>query len=74
MEQHAAHWRIRSSNRVRWLIFDPVLDTTGSWSLGVVEAENEDNCARSRYRGPAVASRTAEIEVGKLLAGFVRTR
>lgn len=54
------------------VIFGPVLDATGSWGLGVVEAEDE---VRAFAAGdPAVTTGTAQIEVGKLLAGFVRPR
>jgi hypothetical protein len=51
-----------------------VLDDTGSWGLGVVEAEDEDQLRGFAARDPAVTSGTANIEVGKMLAGFVRPR
>ena len=40
MERHAAYWRpfVESGQMV---VFGPVLDATGSWGLGVVEAEDE---------------------------------
>ena len=40
MGRHAAYWRpfIDSGQMV---IFGPVLDSTGSWGLGAVEAEDE---------------------------------
>ena len=71
MEQHATHWQsfVESGQMV---IFGPVLDSTGSWGLGVVEAENEDELRAFASRDPAVSSGTAEIEIGELLAGFVR--
>ena len=73
MERHAAHWQpfIESGQMV---IFGPVLDSTGSWGLGVVEAENEDELRAFAAGDPAVTSGTAQIEIGKMLAGFVRPR
>jgi uncharacterized protein len=69
MGRHAAYWQpLVESGRM--VIFGPVLDSTGSWGLGVVEAEEE---LRAFAAGdPAVTSGTAELELGKLLAGFVR--
>jgi len=71
MERHAAHWQsfIESG---RMVIFGPVLDATGSWGLGVVEAEDEDELRAFASLDPAVTSGTARIEIGELLAGFVR--
>jgi uncharacterized protein len=73
MGRHAAHWQpyIASGQMV---IFGPVLDTTGSWGLGVVEAvdEDEDELRAFAANDPAVTTGTAQIEIGKMLAGFVR--
>ena len=73
MERHATHWQsfIESGQMV---IFGPVLDSTGSWGLGVVEAEDEDELRAFAARDPAVTTGTARIEIGELLAGFVRPR
>ena len=73
MGRHAAHWQplIESGQMV---VFGPVLDASGSWGLGVVEAEDEDELRAFAARDPVVTTRTAEIEVGKMLAGFVRPR
>jgi uncharacterized protein len=71
MGRHAAHWQpfIDSGQMV---VFGPVVDTTGSWGLGVVEAEDEDELRAIADDDPAVVTGTAEIELGKMLAGFVR--
>jgi uncharacterized protein YciI len=73
MGRHAAHWQpyIASGQMV---IFGPVLDTTGSWGLGVVEAadEDEDELRAFAANDPVVTTGTAQIEIGKMLAGFVR--
>jgi uncharacterized protein YciI len=73
MGQHAAYWQpYLESNQM--VVFGPVLDGTGSWGLGVVEAEDEDELRRFAAGDPAVMSGTANIELGKMLAGFVRPR
>jgi len=73
MDRHAAHWQpyIDSGQMV---IFGPVLDDTGSWGLGVVESEDEGELRAFAARDPAVATGTAEMEVGKMLTGFVGPR
>jgi uncharacterized protein len=73
MGRHAAYWQpfIDSGQMV---IFGLVLDTTGSWGLGVVEAEDDDELRAFVAGDPAVTSGTADIEIGKMLAGFVRPR
>lgn len=73
MDRHAAHWRplVESGQMV---VFGPVLDSKGSWGLGVVEAEDEDELRAFAARDPVVTTGTANIEVGKMLAGFVRPR
>ncbi len=73
MGQHAADWQpfIDSGQMV---IFGPVLDSTGSWGLGVVEADDEDELRAFAAGDPAVTSGTAQMEIGEMLAGFVRPR
>jgi uncharacterized protein len=71
MSRHAAYWQplIDSGQMV---IFGPVLDGTGSWGLGVVEADDEDQLRGFAANDPAVTSQTARIEMGRLLAGYIR--
>ena len=71
MGRHAAHWRpyIDSGQMV---VFGPVLDSTGSWGLGVVEAEDEEELRAFASCDPVVVTGTAEMEIGTMLAGFVR--
>jgi uncharacterized protein YciI len=73
MGRHAAYWQpfLDSGQMV---VFGPVLDGTGSWGLGVVEAEDEEEMLRFAAGDPAVTTGTAQIEIGKMLAGFVRPR
>ena len=73
MGHHAAHWQplIESGHMV---FFGPVLDQGGSWGLGIVEAEDEDELCALVASDPAVTTGTGEIELGKMLGGFVRPR
>jgi uncharacterized protein len=73
MGRHAAHWQALIDSG-QMVVFGPVIDGTGSWGLGVVEADDEDELRRFAADDPVVTTRTATIEVGKMLAGFVRPR
>jgi uncharacterized protein YciI len=73
MGRHAAHWRPRVDSG-EMVVFGPVLDGTGSWGLGVIETDDEDELRAFAEADPVVTTGTAEIEIGKLLAGFVRPR
>ena len=73
MSRHAAYWQPYIDSG-RMVIFGPVLDDTGSWGLGVIEAEDEDELRAFAARDPVVTSGTADMEIGKMLAGFVRHR
>jgi uncharacterized protein YciI len=73
MGHHAGHWQsfIESGQMV---VFGPVLDATGSWGLGVLETDDEDALRAHAAADPAVTTGTAQLEIGKLLTGFVRPR
>ena len=71
MERHAAHWQPYLESG-RMVVFGPVLDDDGSFGLGVVEADDEDKLRAFVAADPVVTTGTAQIVVGKLLAGFVR--
>jgi len=73
MARHASHWQplVEAGHMV---VFGPVLDGTGSWGLGVVEADDEDEVRAFAANDPVVTTGTATIEMGKMLAGFVRPR
>jgi uncharacterized protein len=73
MGRHAAYWqpRVESGEMV---VFGPVLDSGGSWGLGVIEVDDEDELRRFAQGDPVVTNGTATIEMGKMLAGFVRPR
>ncbi len=71
MTRHAAYWQplIDSGHMV---VFGPVLDGTGSWGLAVVEFDDEDDLRAFAAQDPVVTTRTGTVEIGKMLAGFVR--
>jgi uncharacterized protein len=71
MGRHAAHWQ-RFIDSGQMVVFGPVLDSGGSWGLGVVEAEDEDELRTFAESDPVVTTGTGSVVVGKMLAGFVR--
>jgi uncharacterized protein len=73
MARHAAHWQplVDSGQMV---IFGPVLDASGSWGLGVVEADNEEEVRAFAASDPVVTTGTGTVEIGRMLAGYVRPR
>ncbi len=73
MGRHAAHWQPLVDSGAM-AVFGPALDDTGSWGLGVVDTEDEDELRSFAARNPVVTTGTAEIEIGTMLAGFVRPR
>jgi len=73
MGRHAAHWQpyIDSGQMV---VFGPVLDESESWGLGVIEVDDEEEVRAFAAQDPVVTTGTAKIEIGTMLAGFVRHR
>jgi uncharacterized protein YciI len=71
MGRHAAHWQ-PLVDAGRMVVFGPVLDSTGSWGLGVVESDDEATLREFAAADPAVTTGTAIVEIGQMLAGFVR--
>src|SRR5438270_8113478 len=71
MRRHAAYWQ-PLVEAGRMVVFGPVLDRGGSWGLGVVEADDEEEIRAFAARDPAVTTGTATLEMGTMLAGFVR--
>src|SRR5919199_1296166 len=71
MGRHAAHWQ-RFVDSGQMVVFGPVLDGTGSWGLGVIEADDEAELRTFAAGDPVVTTGTARLEVGRMLAGFVR--
>jgi uncharacterized protein len=73
MGRHAAHWQ-RYVDSGHMVVFGPVLDDGGSWGLGVIEVDDEEELRAFASRDPVVVSGTGRIEIGRMLAGFVRPR
>ena len=71
MGRHAAHWQ-PLVEAGRMVVFGPIMDGTGSWGLGVVEADDETEIRSHAADDPAVLEGLGTIEVGTMLAGFVR--
>lgn len=71
MGRHAAYWQPYLDSG-QMVVFGPVLDSTGSWGLAVLEAEDEEELRAFAAGDPAVTSGTAQIEIGMMPAGFVR--
>ena len=69
MARHTEHWRPRIE-RGQMVIFGPVLDASGSWGLGVVEADDEQQLRAFAAGDPVVT--TGTIGVATMLGGFVR--
>jgi uncharacterized protein YciI len=71
MSRHAAHWTpyLESGQMV---VFGPIIDSTGSWGLGVVEAHDEQELRLFAAKDPVVTTGTGKIELGTMLGGFVR--
>lgn len=71
MGRHAAHWQPFIEDG-RMVVFGPIVDAQGSWGLGVLEADAEDEIKAHAAEDPVVTTGTGSIEVGTMLAGFVR--
>ena len=71
MARHAAYWQpwVKSG---RMVVFGPVLDAGGSWGLGVVETDDEEELRAFAAGDPVVTTGTGTVELGKMLGGFVR--
>jgi uncharacterized protein YciI len=71
MAQHAAHWQ-PLIDAGRMVFFGPVLDDGGSWGLGIVEADDEEEIRAFAACDPVVTTGIGRIELGTMLRGFVR--
>jgi uncharacterized protein YciI len=71
MARHAAHWQ-PYIDAGRMVVFGPILDSTGSWGLAVVEGDDEHQLRSFAENDPVVTTGTGSIEVGSMLSGIVR--
>jgi uncharacterized protein YciI len=68
MARHAAHWQ-PYIDAGHMIVFGPILDSTGSWGLAVVEADDEYQLRSFAEKDPVVTTCTGSIEVGSMLSG-----
>ncbi len=75
MGRHAAHWQPYLDSG-QMVVFGPVLEESGSFGLGVVEAadEDEDTLRAFARNDPVVVTGTAAMEFGKMPIGYIRPR
>jgi uncharacterized protein YciI len=73
MARHAAYWQPYLESG-QFVVFGPVLDSIESWGLGVIEADDEEEIRAFAAGDPVVTTGTGTIEVGKMLAGYVRPK
>lgn len=71
MGRHAAHWQ-RWIDGGQMVVFGPVLDSTGSWGLAVIESDDEDQVRAHAADDPVVTSGIGTMEVGTMLLGYIR--
>ena len=71
MGRHAQYWG-ESAERGRVVAYGPVRDATGSWGLGVIEADDEDEVRTLVEGDPAFTSGMARMEYGPMLVSIVR--
>jgi uncharacterized protein len=73
MARHAEYWGALIEERGRILVYGPVRDDTGSWGLGVLEADSEEEVRALAAEDPALTSGLAKIEIGKMAVAVVPT-
>ena len=71
MGQHMAYWQ-NLLERGGVIVFGPVSDPAGTWGLGVVETETEDDARALGVHDPAVTSGLATFEVYSMPMAVVR--
>src|SRR5437764_14466774 len=71
MGRHAAYWQPMVDSG-RMVIFGPVLDGTGSWGLGVVEADDYEEIRDFAAGDSYVSTGCGSTAIGNTLAGYVR--
>jgi uncharacterized protein YciI len=66
MKQHAAYWKDKAEKGIV-IIYGPVLDPKGTYGLGIIEIDDEDQARTFAADDPAVKSGLT-IEVYPMLA------
>ena len=71
MARHAEYWAGLIEQRGRIFVCGPVRDRTGSWGLGVVEADSDEEVRAIAAEDPALTSGLATVEIGKMAVAVV---
>ncbi len=71
MGQHGDYWQ-DLFGRGHVVVFGPVGDPSGTWGLGVIEAETEDDVRALVADDPAVKSGMAKFEVYPMPVAIAR--
>jgi uncharacterized protein YciI len=72
MAEHFAYWK-PFEQRGQVVVLGPVVDPAGTWGLGVIEGETEDEVRAIVLADPAVASGMATFELLAMADPFVRS-
>jgi uncharacterized protein YciI len=72
MEQHFAYWN-RFEQRGIVVVLGPVLDPSGTWGLGVIAADDENDISALGAEDPAVKSGMSRFEVYAMADPFIRS-
>ena len=72
MSRHVAYWQELADRGVA-VAFGPVADPAGSWGLGLVEAEAEEEVKALRDADPAVTSGLGSVEIYPMPGAIVRS-
>ena len=70
MARHAEYWA-GLVERGGVVVYGPVVDSTGSWGLGVVRAASRDEVVALAQADPAISSGMATFEIGAMLVAVL---
>jgi uncharacterized protein YciI len=70
MARHAEYWAVLVE-QADVVVYGPVVDSTGSWGLGVIHADSQDAVRALAEADPAVASGMATFEIGTMLVAIL---
>ena len=70
MDRYAEYWG-RLVEQVDVVVYGPVVDSTGSWGLAVIRADNLEDVRTLAKADPAVSSGMATFDVGTMLVAIL---
>jgi hypothetical protein len=71
MNGHVDYWGRLIEERGGIFVYGPVRDSAGSWGLGVIQADGEEEVRAILADEPALSSGLASCDLGKMLAAVV---